>query len=86
MSNPWERAQDALKDGIATIRQLRDNGPGLVCYHADALEAMIAVLAEMERVECVEGRHTDDGEFYATEMRCLGPGPALLLLLKEVET
>lgn len=54
--NVWERAVEALTDGILTIRQLRDNGPGLVAHHGDALEAMLAAKRKMERWEAVEGR------------------------------
>ncbi len=36
---------EALEDCVSALRMIRDNGPGLIAQHGDALEALLAAIA-----------------------------------------
>ena len=80
--NLWERAKKAVRD-FAVYSHTPES-------YSAAIESARALLADMERVECVEGgAYTDGPEVGSTveadfaAYRNVGDRPALLLLLEE---
>ena len=67
-----------IEQVVEALRAARDE-----TVNPEARAQYDAALAEIQRWDSVEGRHTDDGEFRATQMRYLPAGPAILLVRKE---